>query len=226
MVKELGPLLALLPLLAACSTDDSSIDARAIGDGNGGTADAATSSGGVTASGGSVVDSGFSAGGQGMPCDSPFVSHVTLYTLSEVGSSRSALELGDAGGPRLALPADPCGNKAIACPNGRQPVFLCPLVTNQDGSANVQPGDTISVRVPITDYGLDHYSCGGIDVNTLEMPAALFYAVSPAYADETGKIPAGFPHGKALKATAGLTGAHEDACIDDFVQVTFDVNVP
>lgn len=133
-------------------------------------------------------------------------------------------------GGLLELPLDPCVTYATPdCPGPPRPIFGCPIVEGPNHAQLVHPGDTISVTLGVSDSGLGAYSCMGVDTESpLTGGSALFYAVTPAYVQETGQIQPSTPPGTVMHFTARASGTRYTsggACARDLTLVDFDVTV-
>jgi len=165
------------------------------------------------------------------PCNKGVVSHFTEARVPfdsepeepEAGPSSNR---GDAGG-LPGLPPHPCRNAPPKeCPGPPRAIFACPNVSSPNASGDVHRGDQITVTVPITDEGLDAYSCFGLsDARGMSQVSVLLYAVKPAYVEESGRVLDTDPPGAAIHFSAEAAGTRQEACAGDLTRVEFDVIV-
>lgn len=185
---------------------------------------------GTAADGGSVEASADDAGA----CNGGAISHVVRSTLPVEAPPDAAVptpspsprpDAGDAG-LHFILPPDPCGTRTLnECASGPRSIFSCPVVSGPDGSA-VHPGDAISVTVPITDEGLEAYSCFGlVDEGGFSDASSLLDAVKPGYLRTSGHLAPALAPGTVLHFTAEASGSNATSCTNDLTRLDFDVTV-
>jgi hypothetical protein len=217
--------------LVACSgttttgTSKQFDDATVYAGGSGGT-------GGPSSGGGTTLDAGSLDGSSTDACDNGVVTNVVRSR-----APQSSAEAGESGLIRLidggfvfSTPTDPCVTYARPdCPGGPRSIFGCPSVVDANGSNVIHPGDQITVKVSITDEGLGGYSCNGLGTDQpLVGGSDLFYAVKPAYVEESGQVPASTKPGTTYHFTAVGSGSRYTAgtaCENDFTRIDFDVTV-
>ena len=178
---------------------------------------------------GSATDAGVPDGGAPMCVDRGAVSHVRLSRAptepipAGTGGAPARID----GGPVPSLPRDPCVTYSPPdCPGPPRPIFGCPIVEGPNHSQTVHPGDAITVKLEISDDGLATYSCAGVGTDSpLINGQALFYAVRPAYVQQSGQIPPSTPPGTVMHFTALASGSRNSGCSHDLTQVDFDVTV-
>jgi hypothetical protein len=217
-------------ILIACGstttgTNKQTGDASVSPGGSGGT-------GGPSSGGGTTLDASSLDSSSADACDDGVVSNVVR--------SRAPHSLAEAGGPPpirridggfiFNTPTDPCVTYARPqCPGGPRWIFGCPSVVGPNGSTAIHPGDQITVKVPITDDGLNAYSCNGLGTDQpLVGGSELFYGVKPGYVEDSGQVPASTKPGTTYHFTAVASGSRYttgSACSNDLTRIDFDVTV-
>ncbi|HVU04155.1 MAG TPA: hypothetical protein VHE30_20500 [Polyangiaceae bacterium] len=159
---------------------------------------------------------------------------------TNVRGSRAPESLAEPGGPpplrrvdggfEFSTPTDPCVTyRRPDCAEPERAVFECPSVLTSNGGSVVHPGDSITVKVPITEQGLGAYSCMGIGTaQPLSGGSELFYGVSPGYVQITGQVPAATKPGTVYHFTAVASGSRYTsvaACEGDLTELDFDVTI-
>ena len=218
---------------ASTSTGGSGGSATSMGSGgssgSSGSSGATGSSGTTGSSGGTTPDASLD-GSSADACDTRVVSNVVRSrgpeTSAEAGSPALIQRID--GGFLHITPTDPCVTYVRPdCPGSS--IFGCPSVTGPNGSTTIHPGNQITVKVPVTDEGLAAYSCNGLGTDQdLVGGSELFYAVKPAYVEESGQVPASAKPGTLYHFTAVASGSRYTsgtACENDLTRLDFDVTV-